>query len=286
MKNDPYDPLVAIAESDASGVTAELFADIRCMMNLPLITSIWRILAGRGDALQCVWSTVRPLHEGGQVGPSWERLQRDLMLPDCSATGNGQAAIEACHDRDGLLLALSLVRAYNRSNGLNFLALTALVEPPAAEQRRYREAKPPGTWPAMPPLRQMDELSKPAQDAILAINELGQTSGRVVVATFWRHLGSQWPDLLPLARQALSPLDAGQFQDAVNSALHIARTEGARLAAFLPHRPDYPPEVSAIVRDYVQDTQLVARMVVIGLALERVLHAWTAGTATPAGTAL
>jgi hypothetical protein len=286
VKNDPHDPLAAVAESDAMGVTAELFADIRRTMDLPLVTSIWRILAGHGDALGRAWSTIRPLYEGGQVGPSWERLQRDLMLPAGSGAGHGQAAIEACHNRDGLLLALTLVRAYNRSNGLNFLALTALVEPPAAEQRRYSAAEPPGTWPAMPQLRQMDELSEPAQNAILAINELGHTSGSVVVATIWRHLGSEWPDLLPLAQQALSPLEgAGHFHDAVNSALHIARTEGARLATFLPHRPDYPPVVSAIVRDYVRDPKLVVRMVVVGLALERVLDAWAAGTATPTGTA-
>ena len=37
-------PVTAMAESDATGEVAEIFADIRETMEIPLITSIWRIL--------------------------------------------------------------------------------------------------------------------------------------------------------------------------------------------------------------------------------------------------
>ena len=37
-------PVTAMAESDATGEVAEIFADIRETMEIPLLTSIWRIL--------------------------------------------------------------------------------------------------------------------------------------------------------------------------------------------------------------------------------------------------
>ena len=37
-----HDPVSAIAEAEATGETAVIFADIRQTMQLPLITSIWR----------------------------------------------------------------------------------------------------------------------------------------------------------------------------------------------------------------------------------------------------
>jgi hypothetical protein len=46
-----YDPVTAIDESSAVGDTAVLFADIRQTMGIPLVTSIWRGLAGMDDML-------------------------------------------------------------------------------------------------------------------------------------------------------------------------------------------------------------------------------------------
>lgn len=279
MKYDLHDPLTAIAEDDASGATAELFADIRRTMNLPLITSIWRILAGIDGALalEKVWSAVRPLYDSGQIEASWQRLQHDLKLPNEPAAIHVDLLVEAGLNKDDLLLALSLVRAYNRSNGLNLLALTTLLQPPLAEQISYPEVDPPGTWPAMPQLHPMNQLSKEAQNAVLSINELGCTDDNAVVATLWRHLGSCWPDLLPLALPTLAPICmAEHLQNTVARTLHMATAEGSRLAAFLPRLSNFSPEVRAIVNDYVQDPQLVLRMVVIGIALQRALESSSA----------
>ena len=40
-----YDPVTAVDEASATGRTAEIFADIRETMGIPLVTSIWRGLA-------------------------------------------------------------------------------------------------------------------------------------------------------------------------------------------------------------------------------------------------
>lgn len=39
------DPVTAISEAGVTGRTAEIFADIREVMQIPLITSTWRMLA-------------------------------------------------------------------------------------------------------------------------------------------------------------------------------------------------------------------------------------------------
>ena len=54
-----HDPLSAISEADATGETAKIFADIRATMKLPMLTSIWRTLAGVPDGLQATWKAIK-----------------------------------------------------------------------------------------------------------------------------------------------------------------------------------------------------------------------------------
>ena len=52
-----YDPVTAVDEAAATGKTAEIFADIRATLGIPLVTSIWRGLAGMDNSLQVTWRT-------------------------------------------------------------------------------------------------------------------------------------------------------------------------------------------------------------------------------------
>ena len=60
------DPVTAISEAEATGRTAEIFADIREVMQIPLITSIWRVLADFDGGLEAAWAAVRPIYESGR----------------------------------------------------------------------------------------------------------------------------------------------------------------------------------------------------------------------------
>ena len=55
-----YDPVSAIDENEAVGLTADIFLDIRQTMKIPLVTSIWRGLADIDDSLEAVWSMAKP----------------------------------------------------------------------------------------------------------------------------------------------------------------------------------------------------------------------------------
>jgi len=60
-----YDPVTAMDEASATGETAEIFADIRLTMGIPLITSIWRGLAGMEDSLPVAWAMAKPVFLSG-----------------------------------------------------------------------------------------------------------------------------------------------------------------------------------------------------------------------------
>ena len=64
-KDIVHDTVTALAESDATGEIAEIFADIRRTMQIPMLTSIWRILAGSGADLDSTWKAVKPLYPTG-----------------------------------------------------------------------------------------------------------------------------------------------------------------------------------------------------------------------------
>ena len=58
-----YDPVTAMDEATATGETAVLFAEICQTMRIPLVTSIWRGLAGMGDSLRLAWVAAKPIYE-------------------------------------------------------------------------------------------------------------------------------------------------------------------------------------------------------------------------------
>ena len=64
-KDFSYDPVTAVDEATATGATAEIFADIRETMGIPILTSIWRGLADMDDSLSTVWSAAKPIYLSG-----------------------------------------------------------------------------------------------------------------------------------------------------------------------------------------------------------------------------
>ena len=68
-----YDPVTVTDEATATGITADIFKDIRQTMNIPVVTSIWRALASWDNCLEETWNAVKPIY--------LSRLP-DTLLPD------------------------------------------------------------------------------------------------------------------------------------------------------------------------------------------------------------
>ena len=266
-----HDPVLAIAEAEATGETAALFADIRETMQLPLVTSIWRTLASIEGGLQAVWHVTKPLYETGQPATALLSLREQARFPTPEPLAPGQLACAAVPPGD-IPVIRAIVAAYNRSNGLNLIALTSLVVPPSGTPPNDPPPPAPSPWPALPPLPSQANVATDTWTLLQAINRFGAVPGEPGLATVWRHL-AHWPGLLAVIHAALAPLQQdGTIQRSIQQVLDIAHREGSRLAHLRPEIVSMPETARAMITNYVLNLGLVARMVAIGHGLARWLE--------------
>lgn len=262
-----YDPVTAIEETTATGQTAEIFADIRRTMEIPLVTSIWRGLAGMGDSLGKVWTLAKPIYASGLPAPALARIVAKADLPRPEPLVPAQLACVGVGERD-LDDIRAILAAYNRSNGLNLVALAALIAPPASDEAAAAPSTAVLAWPPLRPLPARDEIDADTWEMIRHINTFGAPGIEAGVATLWRHL-AYWPGLLALVHSAFAPL---QVQGAIAAAsarlVSWALDEGAHMAWLRPAETEIPRRARDTVTGYVTSPTQVARMVAMGHALE------------------
>jgi hypothetical protein len=266
-----YDPVTAVDEANATGETAEIFADIRATMGIPLITSIWRGLADMDDALRTAWSATKPLYLSGHTEGALARVVEQTGLPMPQRLAPTQLACAGIGPTQ-LHAIRTIVDAYNRSNGMNMLALAAIVSP----QQGERDAPLPRSapeWDAFPSLMAREAINDDTWNLIRHVNAFGAPGIDAHVATLWRHLG-HWPNLLALIYSGFAPLQAnGSIGMAARRMVELTRKEAVSLAAWREQDLALSPQVQKTISDYVTEPALVARMVTIGHALARWLPA-------------
>src|ERR1700739_4362718 len=119
-----YDPITAIDEANATGETAVLCAEIRQTMRITLITSIWRRLAGMDDSLRPAWAAAKPIYESGEPERALMRSVAAVALPRPEPLAPTAIVCVGLTESD-IVAARAVIAAYNRSNGLNLMALAA-----------------------------------------------------------------------------------------------------------------------------------------------------------------
>jgi hypothetical protein len=270
MKSDfAYDPVTAIDESAAVGETAVVFAEIRRTMGIPLVTSIWRGLAGMDDSLRPAWDAAKPIYESGEPERALARSVAAANLPRPEPLAPTALTCIGMTEGD-IRTTRSVIAAYNRSNGLNLMALAALIAPAATGSGAVLAAAfkaSPAPWPPLPPLLPREAIAADTWDIIRRVNAFGATGIDAGIATLWRHL-AHWPGLLALIHCAFAPLQSRGLIDAANARLvALSDTEGAHMAHLRPTLPTLSPKALAAITGYVRSPTQVARMVVIGHAL-------------------
>ena len=124
-----YDPVPAIAEIDACGDTAELFADIGATLGVPVVNLVWRHLATIPGALPWAWTSLKPLYESTAIASEAETLSAAIDLPPYIAehTALSMPTLTAAGlsgpDLDRITMIL---RSYERSNAMNIIAVDTL----------------------------------------------------------------------------------------------------------------------------------------------------------------
>lgn len=262
-----YDPVTAIDETTATGRTAEVFADIRQTMEIPLVTSIWRGLAGMDDSLEATWAVTKPIFESGLPEPALARIVAGADLPRPEPLAPTQLACVGIGEHE-LADIRAILAAYNRSNGMNLVALAALITPPSADKAANVRPAPAPAWPSLRPLLAREEITAETWEMVRYVNSFGASGIDSGVATLWRHL-AHWPGLLAIAYGAFAPLQAqGTIAGASARLVSLALEEAAGMAWLRPATLDLSRQALDTISGYVTSPEQVARMVAMGHALE------------------
>ena len=273
------DPLPAITESEATGVTAEIFADIRRVYKVGVVNLVWRHLATIPGGLPWVWATVRLLYADGTVGREAAALRAGLSLPQLPAWPT--AVFRSAGLDDGDIAAIrTVLAAYDRTNAMALIAFLAVQlrlegvpRPVEVVARRPASvlAEPEPDLP-LPPLLALVDMSPMTAELVVAVNELGAIHREPLFASMYRHL-AHWPAYLALAWTMLAPLEIDQRLDrAIEAAIAKARARARCLAGQLPTplpaiRPVTARRVTRAIDRFTGD--VIARMVVICSLLRR-----------------
>ena len=267
------DPLPAITESEATGVTAEIFADIRRVYKVGVVNLIWRHLATIPGGLPWVWTTIRPLYADGTVGREAAALRAGLSLPQLPAWPT--AVFRSAGLEDGDIAAIrTVLAAYDRTNAMALIAfLTVQLRlegvPRSVEvvaRRPASVAAEPEPDLTLPPLLALADMSRTTAELVLAINGSGAIHREPLLASMYRHL-AHWPAYLALVWTMLAPLEIDQRLDrAIDAAIAKARARAWCLAGQLPTplpaiRPVTARRVTRAIDRFTGD--VIARMVVI-----------------------
>ena len=276
-KDFAYDPVTVIDEAAAVGETAALFADIRQTMRIPLVTSIWRGLAGMDDSLRLAWTAAKPIYESAEPERALARSIAAAHLPRPEALAPTALACVGLAKGD-MDFARAIIAAYNRSNGLNLMALAALIAPTTVGATVPLAPAPP-RWlpdaPALPPLLPREAIDGDTWNMIRHVNAFGSSGVDAGVATLWRHL-AHWPALLALIHAAFAGLQSRGLIDRANLRLvTLGAAEGARMAHLGLPPSELSDQARITITGYVESPTQVVRMVVIGHILADWLAEWS-----------
>jgi hypothetical protein len=271
------DPVPAISEAEATGEIADLYADIRATLGVPLVNLIWRNLASIPGALSWAWRSVKPLYENGAIQAEaralleGQTLPRMPMLPVSALRASGV-------DDDDEKTVRAILDSYDRSNPLNLVALSALLAglngetaPPLPDPLPAPDT--PDLDVALPRLLPLDEMATSTADLVRAINRLGARGQDHIIVSMPRHL-AHWPGYLALYWTLIAPLDAnGVLHECIDAVLADGRQRGARLAAGFS-KTEPPPEASRAAIEATLDDfcrHAISRMIPVVSLLKRAM---------------
>ncbi len=275
--------LHAIAEVPERGAPppiAAIYAEMRDVLEMPLVNLIYRHFATYPGFLPWAWSAVRPLAASGALQPRALLLRSDIqqyVAPRAPAPV-GDAAL-AQHGLDAATAGriVELVEFYNRGNCMNVLVMKLLlkaldtplgkgIDRAALASGAHRAAR---AAVEVPPIPAVEGLSGADRALVAELNRYGEPEEPRALATLYRH-ATVWPGCLALWRDLLAPLERDRF-------LHDARRfTGERAAAHasalaLPPGLGAPPPTGPRLRATIEgfSSVTICKMIPIGLLLSQ-----------------
>ncbi len=128
MPQRPIATVRPVAESEATGRVAAIFADIKATKQIDFVPNFWRVLATNADHLEQVWTRLKALMhpEAADRASRLDPLTREIIALAVSAT-NGCAYCINSHtaavrklglDVEALGEVLAIVGLFNSTNAI------------------------------------------------------------------------------------------------------------------------------------------------------------------------
>lgn len=128
MSSDRIATVRPVADEDATGKVAEVYADIKATKQIDFVPNFWRVLATNPDHLELVWNQLKTLMHPEAAGreSKLDALTREIIALAVSAT-NGcsycinshtAAAMKLGLDDEALGEVLAIVGLFNKTNSL------------------------------------------------------------------------------------------------------------------------------------------------------------------------
>lgn len=183
-----------IHESQATGLTAEIFADIRQVQQSNNVNYIWRHLATIPDALETAWGRAKP--RNAEIRAYGETIWAEAAALAATVVPTSAAPIAWPP------AARAVLDSYARGNRWNLAALTLLLSGNLGPSVHL----PPATASTpIPPLPSFDALPEDIRRAVMALANAGPAADTSIRPSLWVHLGL-WPELLIELEGGLRPV--------------------------------------------------------------------------------
>ncbi len=235
MANASGDPVATITEAEATGQMADLYADIRATLGVPVVNLMWRHLAVFPGALPWAWQSLKPLYASGAVTAQAAALRSGLAVPALAGLSGPTLGAAGLGQAD-LVQITMILRSYERSNAMNIIALGALLARLAGQPATNGQPAPPvrNETPVdgkMPTLLTLDAMSPDLRSLVEDLNRIG---GRdQILASMYRHLAN-WPAYLALVHTLIAPFDAaGRLEPLIMDVIAEGHSRAAQITGGL-----------------------------------------------------
>jgi len=276
--------LAELAERDATGDAAAIYAEIRRWWGVPYVSSMQRHLATRPGWLGWTWAALRPVFESGRAQTGAWRAVARLEVPRLAPIGADALAVWGV-DAGGTAAVRAVCESFVRVSPVNLVfagLLRRLLrgDRPRGDARRRAAWTPPPALPPPPAL--VDVAALPPAEARVLLSLGHAVGGEPFVPGLYRML-ARWPALLAHLATELAPRLADAATEAacrrVSELIHDEIPSVWADLPTLPERPAMPSpaEFGPVVEALDAYRRTSPEMVVFGRMIGDALPASGAG---------
>ncbi|MEP7070136.1 MAG: hypothetical protein ABI789_12885 [Usitatibacter sp.] len=264
--------LAELAECDATGDKAAIYAEIKRLGGVPMVALIFRHLATLPGGIEWTWAAIGPAWRDGRLQEAaWKIARQTPMEPLAAIPREALAALNV--DDAALTEIHAVLDAYNRANPENMLSVLCLLRLLAGSRASNplvaRSWVPP---PAPGPLVPMADVAVMPHDVVALLDLVaapGDSNAPRVVPSLYRHFAHR-PAFLALAVTLLRQrFDDGSVERCVGSIGAAMNAAAGDIARTLSSAPATTPAIRAVCERF--GGGVIPQMIVVGSLLARAL---------------